>query len=155
MPSGGHGRGPAADPNSARSERRKDTAGWTSLPAEGRGKRARAPKFPLVGMTEVESDFWVVLWKKPQAVMWERMGMQLQVAAYTRAFLESVSGDASAGLKTAVLRMEGELGISLPGMHQMRWKFAEDEVAVKRSAPAAVVVEEPRSRFRGLDAAAS
>jgi hypothetical protein len=60
-----------------------------------------------------------------------------------RAFIDSVSGSMSPGMKTAVLRMEGELGISIPGMHSLRWKFSEDEVATKRSEPAAAL------RFRG------
>ena len=49
-----------------------------------------------------------------------------------RAFLESVEPEASAGLKTAVLRMSAELGLSTVGMGQLRWKIAVDEVAQKR-----------------------
>jgi hypothetical protein len=154
MPSGGHGRsGPAPDPNALRRGRAGDQE-WTVLPREGR--KGRAPKFPLEDPTDSELALWSLLWKKPQAVMWERLGVHLQVAAYARTFLESVSKYGSPTLKTAALRMEGELGISIPGMHQHRWKFSDDEVAVKRSKPAAASeVEEPRSRFRGLDAAAS
>lgn len=71
--------------------------------------------------------------------MWAKLGMARQLAAYVRAFVESTEREASAGLKTAVLRMEGELGLSLPGMHSLRWKFAENEVAAKRAArPVAV-----------------
>ena len=64
--------------------------------------------------------------------MWSKLGLEFEVAAYVRAFLESVEAEASAGLKTAVLRMAAEIGLSLPGMHQMRWKFSEDEVAERR-----------------------
>jgi hypothetical protein len=28
--------------------------------------------------------------------------------------------------------MSAEIGLSLPGMHSLRWKFAEDEVAERR-----------------------
>ncbi len=65
--------------------------------------------------------------------MWSKLGMEYEVAAYVRAFLESVQAEASAGLKTAVLRMAGEIGLSLPGMHSLRWKFSEDELAAKRA----------------------
>jgi hypothetical protein len=151
MPSGGARQrsGPAPDPNALRRGRANDE--WTVLPREGRGRRP-APKWPLDSPLPAEAKLWALLWKKPQAVMWERLGMQLQVAAYTRAFIDSVSGSMSPGMKTAVLRMEGELGISIPGMHSLRWKFSEDEVAAKRSEPAAAEV--PRNRFRDMDATA-
>lgn len=79
------------------------------------------PEFPLDDVTAFESRLWVGLWRKPQAVMWERLGLVVQVAAYARAFAESVLPGASAGLKTAVLRMEAELGISTSGMLQNGW----------------------------------
>jgi hypothetical protein len=69
--------------------------------------------------------------------MWDRLGLEFQVAAYVRAYLESVQEKASAGLKTAVLRMEAELGLSTVGMGQLRWKFSVDELARKREAAAA------------------
>lgn len=82
---------------------------------------------------DAELELWATLWRKPQAAMWSKLGMEFEVAAYVRAFLESVEAEASAGLKTAVLRMSAEIGLSLPGMHQLRWKFAADELAEKRS----------------------
>lgn len=136
MPSGGaRGRsGPAPDPNALRRDRAGDAA-WTVLPVEG--FQGDVPDFPLSDALEVEADLWVKLWRKPQAFMWSRLGLEFEVAAYVRAFLESVQAEASAGLKTAVLRMAAELGLSLPGMHSLRWKFSEDELSVKRAAVAA------------------
>lgn len=64
---------------------------------------------------------WRSVWRKPQAVMWRRLGLEVQVAAYVRAFCESVESGATAGLKTVVIRMEGELGISVSGMLQNGW----------------------------------
>ena len=138
MPSGGarSRSGPAPDPSALRRDRSGD-AGWTTLPAEG--FLGEIPVWPLGGALEVELEYWSELWRKPQAVMWAKLGLGRQLAAYVRAFMESVEPDASAGLKTAVLRMEGELGLSLPGMHSLRWKFAEDQVALRRGAkPVAV-----------------
>lgn len=79
------------------------------------------PEFPLDEQSGFERRLWAALWVKPQAVMWDRLGLVVQVAAYVRAFAESVLPEASAGLKTAVLRMEAELGISTSGMLQNGW----------------------------------
>lgn len=135
--------GPAPDPNALRRDR-ADDAGWTVLPGEG--FKGQVPDFPLAGALAVESDLWAALWQKPQAVMWSRLQLEYQVAAYVRAFLEATEAGASAGLKTAVLRMEAELGLSLPGMHSMRWKFADDELAEKRDEP--TVASGPSARDR-------
>jgi hypothetical protein len=109
---------------------RADDAGWTVLPVEGFA--GEVPDFPLADALTLEVELWERLWLKPQAVMWSKLGLEFEVAAYVRAFLESTVADASAGLKTAVLRMGAEIGLSLPGMHSLRWKFAEDELAEKR-----------------------
>lgn len=132
MPSGGARArsGPAPDPNALRRDR-KDDAAWVTLPAEG--YRGAVPAFPLPGALSTEVDLWETLWRKPQAAMWSKLGLEWEVAAYVRAFLESVEAKASAGLKTAVLRMAAEIGLSLPGMHSLRWKLSTDELAEKRA----------------------
>lgn len=136
--------GPAPDPDSYRSQNRD----WIDLPAGG--FTGVVPDFPLPRAIQFESFFedgkkvtepddaatadvwdaelelWADLWKKPQAHAWAALGLKFQVAAYTRAFLESVRSEASAGLKTAVLRMENELGISIAGMKQNLWRVAAD-----------------------------
>lgn len=131
MPSGGARArsGPAPDPSALRRDR-KDDAAWVTLPSEG--FTGEVPDFPLPGALTVEVELWDALWSKPQAFMWSKLGLKYEVAAYVRAFLESVEPEASAGLKTAVLRMAAEIGLSLPGMHSLRWKFSEDELAAKR-----------------------
>lgn len=155
MPSGGARArsGPPPDPNALRRARKTDGE-WTALPREG--FTGRRPTFPLPEVSKVERALWIELWKKPQAVMWDRLGMKFQVAAYTRAFVESTLPEASAGLKTAVLRMEGELGLSVPGMHSLRWKIATDEVGERREGevPASAPARSARSRLRLLDASA-
>lgn len=159
MPSGGARArsGPAPDPNALRRDR-KDDKEWLTLPAEG--FKGKSPGFPLPkilvynvywvdkerireldeGATEIrwdaETSMWVELWKKPQAAMWDALGLKFQVAAYVRAYIESVGPDSNAGLKTAALRMEAELGLSTVGMNALRWKFSADEVGEKRAAPA-------------------
>lgn len=127
--------GPAPDPMALRRDR-KDDAAWVTLPAEG--FRGDVPEFPLADALSSEADLWSRLWRKPQAAMWSKLGLEFEVAAYVRAFLESTQAEASAGLKTAVLRMGAEIGLSLPGMHSLRWKFSVDELEAKRAAAAAV-----------------
>lgn len=146
---GARGRsGPAPDPNALRRER-SDDKGWLVLPVEGR--LGVVPDFPLANGLVSELELWAELWVKPQAVMWEKLGLKFQVAAYVRAFLESVEPDASAGIKTAVIRMEGELGISLPGMASLRWRLSEDELEQKRVEPVKAGVLSARDRLKALN----
>ena len=149
MPRGGHGHsGPPADPNALRRDRRDDKS-WVSLPAEG--FQGDVPAWPLVSASDVERDLWARLWRKPQGAMWVQLGLEFEVAAYVRAFLESVEPDASAGLKTAVLRMSAELGLSTVGMGQLRWKIATDEVAERRE-DAKPTRKSSRDRLKALNA---
>ena len=141
--------GPPADPSALRRDRAGDRE-WAVLPAEG--FVGVVPEFPLEGASGAELALWARLWRKPQGFMWSRLGLEFQVAAYVRAFLESVQEKASAGLKTAVLRMEAELGLSTVGMGQLRWKIATDEVGERRdgvSAPAAR--QSARDRLQALN----
>lgn len=156
--------GPAPSPTALRRER-KDDAEWVTLPAEG--YRGVVPDFPLerlkvydeyfvdkqkvrefdedatVRLRAQEVALWAELWEKPQACMWAKLGLKWEVAAYVRAFLESTGPDSNSGLKTAALRMAAEIGLSLPGMYSLRWKFSVDELdakratATKRSGPSA------------------
>lgn len=123
--------GPAPDPDSYRSQGRD----WIDLPAGGFS--GVVPVFPLADALSSEVELWDELWRKPQAQAWSALGLKFQVAAYVRAFLESVQADASAGLKTAVLRMETELGLSIAGMKQNLWRIGTDG-AVAQSAPRSV-----------------
>lgn len=117
MPSGGARArsGPAADPGSLRSSKRD----WVRL--DPAGFSGDVPEFPLGDPSNAELALWSDLWAKPQAIQWDVLGLKYQVAAYVRAYLESVAADASAGLKTAVLRMETELGLSVSGLHGNGW----------------------------------
>lgn len=151
MPSGGHARsGPAADPRSARSERRGEI--WTDLPAKRSG---RVPTWPLELKTAPENKLWRKLWAKPQAVMWERQGLEWQVANYVRSFLEATEHGAPASLKTAVLRMEDTLGLSTVGLAALRWRITADEVAAARTAAAPAPVDDRPAPVRRLRAAAA
>jgi len=84
------------------------------------------PVWPFEPNGSDEVDMWNRLWRKPQAFMWDRLGLGDQVAAYVRAYTESTEPEATAGLKTAVLRMETELGISVAGMRQNGWRISAE-----------------------------
>jgi hypothetical protein len=136
--------GPAADPNALRRDRFGDRPWWV-LPAEGYS--GEVPTFPLAPTVvfetgwdgrkrmrvidpdasairqAVELRLWEELWRKPQAVLWARWDLKWEVAAYVRAFIESIQNDASTSLKVIVLRMSAEIGLSTEGMRALRWRI--------------------------------
>jgi len=122
--------GPAPDPNALRRDR-KDDAGWTVLPADGR--KRKAPVFPLVDPSKRELQLWVALWKKPVALVWEKNQQELAVAFHVRTMVEAERPDAQASLRTLVRQQAGELLLTIPAMLSARVRIAEDEVAVKRA----------------------
>lgn len=128
---GTHGRsGPPPDPNALRRDRKTD-AGWITLPAEGR--KGTPPPFPLSAPTAREKHWWAYLWALPQAVQWEREGQTLEVAIYVRRLTEAEKRNASTALGTLVRQLSEQLGLTIPGMHRLRWKIATDQVADKRA----------------------
>lgn len=124
MPSGGSRKssGPAPDPNSYRSQN-KD---WVYLPAKG--YEGPIPAWPFELVTSAELAYWGELWRKPQAVKWAEFGLEAQVAAYVRAFVESITPGAVSGLKTAARQLDNELGISIAAMLSLGWQIASGPV---------------------------
>lgn len=98
---------------------------------------------------DAELALWADLWVKPQAVMWERLGLVYQVAAYVRAYIESTGPDSNSGLKTAALRMEAELGISTSGMLQNGWVLETPAVDGSASTPRPAGGEKKRQTSTG------
>lgn len=150
--------GPPPDPNALRRDRKSDGE-WTVLPADGRA--GAAPAWPLVehddpawGVRELE--LWRALWAKPQAVMWERLGQELEVAQYVRRLVEVEQPGARANLHTLVRQLGDALGLTIPGMHAHRWRIA-DGSPEKQPAPrkaAAPARTSARDRFRVIDGSA-
>lgn len=150
MPSGGARArsGPPPDPTALRRDRKTDGE-WTILPAEGRGG-ADAPTWPLTRISSRETQLWRKLWAKPQAVQWERMGQEFEVALYVRRLAEAEKSDSSTAASTLVRQMADALGLSIPGLRVNRWKIAVDQVAnqrEQRQAPATSKTS-ARDRFR-------
>ncbi|MEV4521460.1 hypothetical protein AB0J77_14625 [Micromonospora tulbaghiae] len=151
--------GPPPDPNALRRDRKSDGE-WTVLPAEGRA--GEPPAWPLVdhddsawGVRELE--LWRTLWAKPQAVMWERLGQELEVAQYVRRLVEVEQPGARANLHTLVRQLGDALGLTIPGMHTHRWRIADGAAEPRQSSvrtPAPPARTSARDRFRVIDGSA-
>lgn len=150
MAKGGHARsGPAPDPNALRRER--DQGEWTILPAEGRP--GEPPKWPLVGQSDREVELWGRLWRKPQALMWERLGQELEVALFVRNLAAVELPGAPINLGTLVRQQQDSLGLTTPGLRTNRWRITRDEVAAKRAdkqAEAAPSTPSARDRLKAI-----
>lgn len=147
--------GPPPDPMALRRDRKSDGE-WTTLPATGR--IGETPAWPLTVATGRETEWWLQLWAKPQALMWERAGQHVEVALYVRRLTEAEKPESSTALNTLVRQMADALGLTIPGMRVNRWKIAVDQVEQKRTeraaaaeanaGPAAPGEESARDRFR-------
>src|SRR4051812_39540905 len=100
--------GPAPDPNALRRDR--DQGEWTLLPFEGRGELP-APGWPLTESSAREWELWSSLWCKPQAVAWERLGQELEVAMLVRNIAEVEKPGAPVNLGTLVRQQMDSLGL--------------------------------------------
>ena len=108
--------GPAPDPLSRTSL--VNGREFTVLPLE---HDVALPDWPLDDASQAELAVWGSLWRKPQAIQWDRLGLALQVALYVRSFVKASDPEGPVSLLTPVLRMEAELGISTSGMLQNGW----------------------------------
>jgi hypothetical protein len=110
------------EPDSIRSAKGQG-GDWILLPAEGRvGKRL--PAWPLEPRaTRRERELWARYWRKPQAIMWERLGMADDLAHYIRVFTEAEQPGASLAARTMYRQLGEAIGVSLPGMRMHRWKI--------------------------------
>lgn len=149
MPKGGARTrsGPAREENALRRDRKTDQGDWLLLPAEGRTKAA--PAWPLMPRaTPRETAVWRRLWKKPQAVAWEQLGMHELVALYCRRFCEAEQRMTATNLSTLVRQLADGLGLTAPGMASLRWRIVADETAEKRGAREAAAPKRTSSRDR-------
>jgi len=124
--------GPPPDPNALRRNRKSDQAGWATLPAEGR--TGPTPGWPLTDVRPREWDLWRDLWMKPQAVMWEKLGLDIEVALFVRTLAEAEHPDSRTEPMKLVRQYMESLGLTSPGMLRLRWKIGPAET---------VPVEEP------------
>jgi len=133
MPKGGAraNSGPAPDPTALRRDRPSDAAGWTTLSADGR--QGDTPGFPLSDQTDREAVLWSAEWVRPQAIEWERNGQQVEVAMYVRSLADAEKPDASVSARTLVKQLQESLGLSLPGLHRLRWRIGDVEASTPKA----------------------
>ncbi len=101
------GMGPTPKGSDQRRRRNAPLANTTVLPAEGRP--GTAPDWPLDGPVP---SFWVKLWRRPQAVQWDRLGWVRPVARYARLTELTEVGRPSALVLQEVRQLEDRLGLS-------------------------------------------
>jgi hypothetical protein len=113
MPSGGArlNSGPAPDPNSYNSLK-KD---WYTLPAAG--FTGPTPVWPLLGLSDRESELWVLYWLKPQAILWDQNNQQLEVALHVRRLGEVELPDSSVSLGTLIKQQMDALLLTIPALN--------------------------------------
>lgn len=151
MPKGGARTksGPPPDPNALSRER--DAGEWFVLPAAGRA--GDPPEWPLVEPTERELELWARLWAKPQALMWQRLGLEFEVAIYTRRLGEAELAESKVNLSTLLRQMSDSLGLTTPGMRANRWRIeaAPDSPSGKSSSQSEEKRPSARDRYRVID----
>ena len=118
------------------------------MPAEGFS--GDVPEFPLGSASPQEVELWADLWRKPQAVMWDRMCSHRTVARY--AFLLSVVEDPTRDVQAAILgevrQLEQQLGVTPKAMRDLRWEIVADEVAERREEKAQPAAARPTRRLK-------
>lgn len=139
--------GPAPDRNAIRNGR--SGADWIRLPASGR--KGEPPAFPLPRATVREKAIWADEWKRPQAIIWEANGQEIEVALYVRTVREAERPKTATALRTLLVRMQEHLGLSQPGLARNRWLIVDD-LALASSADASagrpVLISDARDRLR-------
>src|SRR5688500_3199434 len=148
--------GPPPDPNALR--RSRDIGDWKVLPAQGRQKPP--PAWPLVTvhvtprkaddeealieaqalemeLAQRELHLWDDLWSRPQAIVWEELGLEYEVALYVRRFTEAERSYASTALGQLVKQMQENLGLSVAGLARHRWKIQPLEAEEERRTASA------------------
>jgi hypothetical protein len=137
--------GRVADPNALRRERSGDSASWTQLaPFDG-----PAPEWPLSENLENgarEMTIWERLWSRPQASEWSRLGLEDEVALYSRYLAEAEAPDASSAVRTLVKQHQELLGLSTAGLNRLRWQLPAGEAP--RAAPVTKRKASSRARLK-------
>ena len=143
--------GPAPDPSSGRSEKRKYLL--TALPVDGYS--GPVPKFPLPADGDVkraarEKALWRDAWRSPQACAWSMEAWRMRIVAqYCRvAAVVVLDPSASAALVAQLHRFRDQLGLTPAGLRDNGWRIADAPVELRP-----VVEDRPqRRRSRELSA---
>lgn len=140
--------GPAPDPNSLRSAKRG--AEWTRLPTNARDGK-ETPGWPtfVPEPTAEELTMWVQLWRKPQAVFWERDGMHNAVAMYVRTFIASMQPNGYVTEKTAAHRQSDALLLTTPALLAAKVLIVDPEPEQDEAATVSPIQPQGHATPRG------
>lgn len=164
--------GPAADPNSGRSDRRGFKL--TALPSSGFG--GEPPAFPLpkrevfkketdeIGNVSLvfdaartkaveirEVELWSWAWTLPQACAWSMPSesWRLQtIAMWVRTFVLCEGSDATAADKNSLHRFADQIGMTPAGLKENGWAISVDEVGARSREQDEKPKKQPSSRDR-------
>lgn len=143
--------GPVPKPDDQR-RRRNPTIAMTQLPNEG--YLGEVPEWPLATVSEAELERWNWIWRKPQAALWIRDGVEDIVARYIRNCLMVEGRDVNVALAYIVAEIrqqEDRLGRSPMALMRLRWQVAADAVAEVRDED----TRRGSRRLRAIDPAAA
>jgi hypothetical protein len=118
--------GPTPKPDQERRRRNQPTFEWADIPIESALSAPALPAFRI--WQQQTSDWWVALWSKGQAVMWEPSGESLWTLASLMDDL--FAGRAEAHRVSAEIRQhEDRHGLNPKAMIQLRWRFGVEPEA--------------------------
>jgi hypothetical protein len=148
MPKGGarSRSGPPPTRGAVRNGRNGD-AGWIHLSADREGD---PPAWPLGRATKFELEQWEREWRRPQAVMWERLGWEIQVALYIRMLRQASGAKMPATLMTNLMSQMVTLGLTGDGLARLRW-ILPDDAPPEKAAPKRATTASARDRMRVLE----
>lgn len=139
--------GPAPTSTERSHKAKADQHGAVTLPAEGRD--GAEPAYPLVDPNPRELDLWSRLWESPQAVMWEQLHLEFEVASYVRVLARAELPKSSSIIWGQAKQMAESLGLTASGMQRNRWTIGT--VETEDDAPQAVAGVTPlAARLRAV-----
>lgn len=106
------------------------------LPVEHKLTRARERLAELQAVVDIQYDreleLWRQLWTTPQAVQWERLRWEREVAQYTRWKVLGESGDLNAAKEAR--QLSDRIGLTPLALLRLRWEIV-DRMPGPRVAP--------------------
>ncbi len=121
--------GPLPKPDEQRRRRNATPTGF-KLPRSGRP--GTAPDSPLP-LGAASLALWADLWATPQAIAWEKLGLERLVARYARVVVVAEE-DLTINLLTEARHLEDRLGLHPAALQRLRWEIVDD-VPADRSGP--------------------
>lgn len=140
MPRGGarNRSGPAADPNSARSEAR-GLGSARSLSVEG--YKGQVPPFPLPFRADPdhiarEAEAWVEAWRSPQAIAWAEEPWRWPIVAEYVRLKVTAESSSNAPLFGQLHRYRDQLGLTPAGLRENGWQIVTTKDTGQAAGPA-------------------